>query len=110
MNTNKPTIRRAKVVMHDVPAGMLEVRSKGTSYSFRYLEDYSGPPVSLTLPVQKEEYLFDTFPPFFDGLLPEGVQLEGLLRQAKIDRDDFFTQLVTVGKDLVGATTVEADS
>ena len=50
---------------------------------------------------------FDKFPSFFDGALPEGPRLEALLRQAKLDRTDYFGQLVTVGADLVGAITVE---
>jgi serine/threonine-protein kinase HipA len=53
-------------------------------------------------------YEFKTFPPFFDGLLPEGAQLEGLLRLKKLDRSDYFGQLISVGQDLVGAVTVEA--
>ena len=59
------------------------------------------------MPAEQHVHRFDTFPPFFDGVLPEGVMLDGLLRIAKIDRDDFFTQLITVGRDLVGAVTVE---
>lgn len=92
--------------MHGVPAGILEERVPGKQYAFRYLESYAGPPVSLTMPLQTGEYLFNSFPPFFDGLLPEGVQLEALLRQNKIDRHDHFSQLVAVGNDLVGAVTV----
>ncbi|MBB5347525.1 HipA-like protein [Desulfoprunum benzoelyticum] len=34
------------------------------------------------------------------------MQLEGLLKQRKIDRDDKFSQLVAVGTDTVGAVTV----
>jgi serine/threonine-protein kinase HipA len=49
--------------------------------------------------------VFDTFPPFFEGLLPEGMMLEGLLRRLKIDRNDFFAQLAATGEDLVGAVT-----
>jgi serine/threonine-protein kinase HipA len=45
--------------------------------------------------------------PYFDGLLPEGILLEGLLKQRKIDKYDYFSQLVTVGGDLVGAVTVQ---
>jgi serine/threonine-protein kinase HipA len=52
-------------------------------------------------------YLFETFPPFFEGLLPEGYQLDALLRKAKLDKNDYFSQLVTVGRDLVGSVTVE---
>jgi serine/threonine-protein kinase HipA len=89
-----------------VPAGVLEERDDG-SYAFVYLDVYDGEPVSLSLPTTQRTYAFDAFPAFFDGLLPEGFQLEALLKRRKIDRDDFFTQLVTVGRELVGAVTVE---
>ena len=69
--------------------------------------DYSGEPVSLTMPVSNTPYKFDCFPQFFDGLLPEGGQLEGLLKIYKIDKSDYFTQLIVTGQDLVGAVTVE---
>jgi serine/threonine-protein kinase HipA len=52
-------------------------------------------------------YNFDSFPSFFDGLLPEGYQLEGLLKIGKVDRNDFFGQLLAVGDDLVGIITVK---
>lgn len=35
--------------------------------------------------------------------------LDALLRNAKIDRDDPFSQLLAVGQDLVGAVTVTGD-
>ena len=100
-------MRRAKVFVNGAEAGELEERKQGAEYVFRYLESYSGFPVSLTMPVENREVRFDRFPPFFDGVLPEGVMLDGLLRQRKIDKDDLFGQLVAVGKDLVGAVTVE---
>ncbi len=76
-------------------------------FSFEYLDGYAGYAISLTMPILKKKYEYDSFPPFFDGLLPEGVQLEGLLRQKKIDRNDNFSQLLAVGEDLVGAVTVK---
>jgi serine/threonine-protein kinase HipA len=100
-------MRKASVKMHAVPAGILEEQERGKLYVFSYFEEYAGPPVSLTMPLSSREYLSDAFPPFFEGLLPEGTQLEGLLRQRKIDRDDLFAQLIAVGNDLVGAVTVE---
>ena len=98
-------MRQAKIYMNSLWAGIL--CEQAAQYSFTYHTDYKGPPISLTLPVQKDPYLFDTFPPFFDGLLPEGFQLEGLLKIKKLDRQDYFAQLICVGKDLVGAITVE---
>jgi serine/threonine-protein kinase HipA len=99
-------MRSARVFFNGNPAGIF-VEKDDRSYSFEYLEDYQGPPISLTMPTTKRQYPFDHFPPFFDGLLPEGPQLEALLRQAKLDRQDCFGQLITVGADLVGAVTVE---
>jgi serine/threonine-protein kinase HipA len=100
-------MRKANVKMHAVPAGILEEQERGAFYAFCYFQEYAGPPISLTMPLSTREYAFAGFPPFFEGLLPEGAQLEGLLRQRKIDRDDLFSQLTAVGNDLVGAVTVE---
>jgi serine/threonine-protein kinase HipA len=100
-------MRRAKVFVKGVDAGVLEERVPGKEYNFRYLDTYQGDPVSLTMPIDQREIQYDHFPPFFDGVLPEGVMLDGLLRQRKIDKNDLFSQLLAVGKDLVGAVTVE---
>jgi len=98
---------RAEVSMHGIFAGILEEIEAGEKYRFVYLENYKGPPVSLTMPVEKKEFVFDRFPPYFDGLLPEGFLLEGLLKQRKIDKYDYLGQLIAVGNDLVGAVTVQ---
>lgn len=100
-------MRKAEVFMQFTRAGVLEEPEPGKHYIFRYDEDYNGLPVSLTMPLKQGVYEFDKFPPFFEGLLPEGGQLEGLLRINKIDRDDFFGQLMAVGQDMVGAVTVQ---
>ncbi len=99
-------MRRAAVYHQDKLAGFL-IEQGESKYAFHYTDEYAGPPISLTMPVVKRQFLFETFPPFFDGLLPEGTLLEALLKQAKIDRYDLFSQLVTVGNDLVGAVTVK---
>jgi serine/threonine-protein kinase HipA len=98
-------MRRAKIYNFGNYAGDLIEIEKIKKYKFIYDENYHGPPISLTMPVSKKEYEFDYFPPFFEGLLPEGMQLEALLRQTKTDRNDFFSQLLLVGKDLVGSVT-----
>ncbi len=99
-------MRSAEVYVHGVLAGTLQELEKRKRFRFTYSPEYQGPAVSLTMPLTENPFLFDSFPPFFDGLLPEGNQLEGLLRQAKLDRHDYFGQLVAVGEDMVGAVTV----
>jgi len=91
------------------PAAILQEGAEGR-YLLIYDEGYAGPPISLTMPVREREFGFDRFPPFFEGLLPEGVMLEGLLRQNKLDRTDLFAQLLAVGADMVGAVTVSEES
>ena len=100
-------IRQAKVFMHGQWAGILEEWVTNREYRFVYRDSYDGHPISLTMPVGEKIHEFLRFPAFFDGLLPEGEMLEGLLRQRKIDRNDCFAQLMAVGRELIGAVTVE---
>ncbi|MBV5305341.1 MAG: HipA N-terminal domain-containing protein [Desulfobulbaceae bacterium] len=100
-------MRSAEVFFDNDFAGQLVETENGREYSFQYEQGYNGPPISLTMPVREEPYHFNEFPPFFDGLLPEGFQLEALLRRKKLDRDDKFGQLLIVGADTVGVVTIK---
>jgi len=100
-------MRKADIFVKGDHAGTLTEIVKGKEYTFEYIEGYRGYDVSLAMPGTNRIYKFESFPPFFDGLLPEGIQLEGLLKTRKIDRYDYFSQLVAVGNDMVGAVTVK---
>ena len=100
-------MRKAKVFMHNEEAGTLIEDEMNKQYRFAYKDSYHGDAISVTMPVKEKEFMYDHFPPFFEGLLPEGVNLEALLRSKKIDRDDRFSQLMAVGQDTVGAVTVK---
>ena len=102
-------MKKAKVFADGIFAGYLIEWEKNRRYEFAYLEGYSGPSISLTMPLTQRVYHFDRFPPFFDGFLPEGFMLDALLQKAKLDRDDRFEQLVRVGGEMVGNITVERD-
>jgi len=102
-------MRRIKVYNFGKFAGWLEEKEKGNSYKFIYDANYKGAAISLTMPIEQKEFEYAEFPSFFDGLLPEGMQLENLLRLTKSDRDDYLTHLITVGNDLVGSVTVEEE-
>lgn len=100
-------MRVADIFVDGRLAGQLEELDLKKGYCVRYLPDYKGQPISLTLPQQELLYEFDFFPPFFEGLLPEGIQLEALLKNNKIDRYDLFSQIIAVGHDLVGCVQVQ---
>lgn len=101
-------MKKAKVFVDGFPAGEIQEIERGKKYLFIYLDGYEGPSVSLEMPLTQAIYEYDRFPPFFEGLLPEGMMLEGLLRHSKIDRYDLLSQLIAVGEDLVGNVTVKA--
>lgn len=99
-------MRTAEIFVNGKRAGVL-IEHSMYSFEFVYEDSYNGSPVSLRLPISKKKYSFTSFPPFFEGLLPEGIQLEALLRDRKINRGDHFGQLMACGADCVGAVTVK---
>lgn len=98
-------MRKAEIYQQGEFAGTLEELGRN-HYRFVYKPGFQGEPISLALPVRENPYEFDVFPPVLEGLLPEGVQLEAMLRQFKVDRQDLFQQLLIVGADVVGSLTV----
>jgi serine/threonine-protein kinase HipA len=98
-------MRKAQIYQQGELAGTLEELGQN-HFRLAYAPDYGGEPISLALPVRDAAYEFDKFPPVFEGLLPEGVLLEALLRHYKIDKRDLFQQLLIVGQDVVGSLMV----
>jgi len=99
-------MRKAKICINRIAAAVLEELAD-SGYRLTYHDDYTGAPISLTMPIKKREYEFKKFPAFFEGLLPEGNMLEALLKKYKLDKDDFFGHLIQVGQDVVGSVTIE---
>ena len=100
-------MKLARIYQQNQLAGLLEARDDGT-YRFAYDDAFRGEPVSLTMPISQRVWEFPRFPAPFEGLLPEGVQLDALLRLRKLDRNDLFSQLLAVGRDVVGSLRIEA--
>src|SRR6266851_3998656 len=93
----------------DVCAAVLE-RTDG-SVRFRYLDSYldaGGPAVASRLPLSPQPVLSaaGSVPPFFAGLLPEGVRLAALTRRVSTSADDMLSLLMTVGADCIGDVRV----
>jgi serine/threonine-protein kinase HipA len=102
-------MRKAIVYIHNIRAGILS-ENDAKNYTFSYDKEYLSHPVSLSMPTSQREYNFENFPPFFDGLLPEGIMLDGLLKINKLDKRDYFAQLLATGSDLVGAVTLKPEN
>ena len=100
-------MRKAKVYFQNRLAGYLI--DKEDAYSFQYEKTYlqDGFPISVTLPLREEEYLSDVLHPFFDGLIIEGWLLKTVEKNWKMDPNDRFGLLMLIGKDTIGAVSVE---
>jgi serine/threonine-protein kinase HipA len=55
-------MKRAKVYVNAILAGEIQEIEKGKKYRYTYLEDYSGPSVSLEMPISQKIYDYDRFP------------------------------------------------
>ena len=101
--------RTAYVYVRETFAGIL--KETDTGYSFRYDRDYlekaDSTPVSLTLPMQKEEYTSRILFPFFDGLIPEGWLLNIVSENWKISTKDRFGLLLVACKDPIGNVRIK---
>lgn len=95
---------KADVFLYDKHAGVLEKLDSG--YVFSYLNNYYGPPLSLSMPMTQSTYSAEKLFPFFTSLLPEGWLLKQYTRAQHIDERDEFNLLVNNGEDLLGAVAV----
>lgn len=103
--------RTAYVYVREIFAGILKETDYG--YSFAYDDDYlkseNPTAVSLTLPLQEEEYTSKTLFSFFDGLIPEGWLLNIVSHNWKIDRKDRFGLLLVACKDPIGNVQIRGE-
>ena len=101
--------RTAYVYVRDTFAGTLKETDSGYSFIYdgEYLESENPTAVSLTLPLQTEEYTSKTLFAFFDGLIPEGWLLGIVSDNWKIDRKDRFGLLLVACKDPIGNVKIK---
>lgn len=103
--------REVKVYIKGKFAGILEEKDQ-EHYSFRYdnayYNDPDTPPVSLTMPKDKQEYLSDFLFPVFFNMASEGDNRKIQSRILHIDeKDDFGILAATAHTDTIGAITVK---
>ncbi len=106
-NTTPPSF--VEVYFQGSYAGIL-TKKDDSLYEFKYDQNYKGSKISLAMPTLRKTYIYKNFPPFFEGLLPEGRQLEILLKKHKLSLTDYLGQLVAMGEDIIGAVTIKPSS
>ena len=100
-------MRQCEIYLHRIKCGLLteeDDKSFTFSYDSVYLQRADADPVSLTLPLQREPYLFSVFA----NMLSEGEnrQVQSVLLRIDPD-DDFGILLATCQTDTIGAITIK---
>ena len=106
-------MQRAKVFRNNIFAGLL-TKLNEKEYVFVYDKEYlklsNKKPISLTLPLQKEEFKSPYLFPFFYNLLAEGKLKDIQCKELRIDKDDDFSRLIlTTKENTIGSITIEKD-
>jgi HipA-like protein len=104
-------MRTANVYFNGELTGILteDTRNK---YRFRYDDSWfindAKPPVSLTMPKNRQEYESEFLFPFFFNMLSEGFNRQLQSRMLRIDENDFFGLLMASAQyDTIGAITIK---
>lgn len=69
-------MRKAKVYVKGIEAGILTESKQGKEYVFEYLDGYERLEVSRTMPTKEKVYRFDRFPPFSVSPVPRCFKQE----------------------------------
>ena len=106
-------MQRAKVFRNNIFAGLL-TKLNEKEYVFVYDKEYlklsNKKPISLTLPLQKEEFKSPYLFPFFYNLLAERKLKDIQCKELRIDKDDDFSRLIlTTKENTIGSITIEKD-
>ena len=101
-------MRKAEIKFNENTAGWLTQDENGFHFSYTkaYLESEKPVPVSLTLPLQGNEFNSQVLSPFFDGLIPEGWLLNIAESNWKLDPRDRMGLLLSCCKDCIGAVSI----
>jgi serine/threonine-protein kinase HipA len=101
-------MRVAAIKIHDILAGWLTEDENGYHFKYdkTYLESQYPEAISLTLPIQEQEFDSAILFPFFDGLIPEGWLLDIAEKNWKLNPRDRMGLLLTCCRNCIGAVSV----
>ena len=106
-------MQRAKVFRNNILTGYI-TKFNEKEYSFIYIKDYlqrgNAKAISLTFPLQEEEFKSEHLFPFFYNLLAEGKLKNIQCKELRIDKnDDFSRLLLTTKENTIGSITIEKE-
>lgn len=104
--------RRLDVWLGDQLAGRLTMDDGGLCFDYEadYRDSSDATPLSMSLPLTRDQHASAAVTGFFEALLPEhGPTREGLELESGVSRSNVFGLLAYVGRDLPGAVCLVAE-
>lgn len=98
------SVNQIKIFKNDIEAGAIVRTKDGCRIEFN--EEFKKENSHLTFKITTEKKIYDFkgvgLPPYFAGLLPEGLRLKALIKKMKTSQDDLFTLLVESKGETIG--------
>lgn len=106
-------MQRGKVFRNNIFVGYITKFSENEyifAYENEYLKMLNAKPISLTFPLQEEEFKSKYLFPFFYNLLAEGKLKDIQCKELRIDKnDDFSRLLLTTKENTIGSITIQKE-
>jgi len=97
------------VYLRETPVGIIEKHDK-RSFTFKYLDEYrrqpNSIPIAFTLPLDRDQFVAEDLPAFFDNLILEGWLLSQAEKTFHIDKKNRFAMLMATGRHTIGAVKI----
>ncbi len=99
------------IFCHSEKAGVLRRTDLGCEFEFsaNFIQKKRKLSFHMSYNDSPIKYRGDNLPPFFAGLLPEGLRLKTLIQKIKTSDDDLFSVLAAIGSHCVGDIYVKND-
>lgn len=95
--------RRLEVYLYDKKSGILADIDGVLNYKY---DDNAERPLSVKMPVRKQEYTDRECRPFFENLLPEGAIRKAIAQKERVSEGNVFSLLDRIGGDCAGAVSL----
>lgn len=104
MNKDPKQITKIQILKNNLTAGTLERTTDGCKIEFTPEFVNTHPKLTFNITTKYKIYNFKGagLPPYFAGLLPEGLRLKSLIKKIKTSPDDLFSLLVASGAEAIG--------
>ncbi len=81
-------------------------RDAAFQYATEYISSPENVPISLSLPLQRENFSVESTRNFFEGLLPEGFTRRCVAQWMHLEEQDYLSILAGLGKECLGAIQI----